>query len=94
MHDIDLTEAARFYIGKDGYFDVDTDPTGLEVWKNPESMFSMKVDGMTAETRIVFIACDADNLTMETGEGWDVREGNSKYKSNRKLFDNFKVVEN
>lgn len=94
VHDIDLTEAARFYIGKDGYFDVDTDPTGLEVWKNPESMFSMKVDGMTAETRIVFIACDADNLTMETGEGWDVREGNSKYKSNRKLFDNFKVVEN
>ena len=54
----------------------------------------MTVDGMTGETRIVFIASDADNLTMETGEGWDVREGNSKYKSNRKLFDNFKVVEN
>lgn len=94
VHDIDLTEAARFYIGKDGYFDVDTDPTGLEVWKSPESMFSMKVEGMTAQTRIVFIACDADNLTMETGEGWDVRAGNSKYKSNRKLFDNFKVVVN
>ncbi len=92
VHDIDLTETARFFIGKDGYFDCATDPTGLEVWKNPESMFSIKVEGMTAATRIVFIACDADNLTMETGEGWDVRAGNSKYKSNRKLFDNFKVV--
>lgn len=92
VHDIDLTEAAQFFIGKDGYFDCDTDPTGLEVWKKPETMFSISVEGMTAETRIVFIACDADNLTMETGEGWDVRAGSSKYKSNRKLFDNFKVI--
>ncbi len=93
-HDTDLTECAQFFIDKgNGYFNTD-DPTGLVVWEQPETKFSITIDGMTAETRIVFIACDADNLTMETGEGWDVREGNSKYKSNRKLFDNFKVVEN
>lgn len=91
VHDIDLTEAAKFLIGKDGYFDTE-ETTCLEVWRNPESMFSMKVEGMTSATRIVFIACDADNLTMNDGEGWDVRSNKGKYKSNRKLFDNFKVV--
>lgn len=91
-HDIDLTEVSQFYIDKtNGYFNTN-EPTGLLVWDQPETKFSIDVEGMTAQTRIVFIACDAENLTMETGEGWDVRPGGSKYKSNRKLFDNFKVV--
>lgn len=91
-YDIDLTETARFFIGKDGYFDKDADPTCLEVWKNQESKFAIEVEGMTAETRIVFIGCDADNLTMLNG--YNVNSGASRYKSNRKLFDNFKVVVN
>ena len=86
-YDIDLTEAAKFTIGKDGYFDTG-EPTGLEVWKNPESMFSMKVEGMTNKTRIVFIAADADKVSILTE--WNMSAGS--YKSGRKLFDNFKVV--
>lgn len=88
-YDIDLTEAAKFTIGKDGYFDTG-EPTGLEVWKNPESMFSIKIEGMTNQTRIVFIAADADKVTLL--KEWNMSAGS--YKSGRKLFDNFKVVTN
>lgn len=90
-YDIDLTETARFYIGKDGYFDKE-ESTCLEVWKNRESKFEIVVEGMTNETRVVFIGCDADRLTMHNG--YNVKSLQSRYKSNRKLFDNFKVVEN
>ncbi|MDE7442798.1 MAG: hypothetical protein K2M65_01395 [Muribaculaceae bacterium] len=88
-YDIDLTEAAKFTIGKDGYFDT-KDDTGLEVWKNPESMFSIKVEDMTNQTRIVFIGADADKVNLLSE--WNMSAGS--YKSGRKLFDNFKVVTN
>ena len=86
-HDVDLTEAARFFIGSTGYFDTG-EPTGLQVWNSPDVQFSINVEGMTKDTRVVFISCDADKVTMLNG--WIVSNG--LYISGRKCFGSYKVV--
>lgn len=86
--DVELTEIAGFEIGPDGYFDTN-DKTGLLVWNSPESRFSMKVEGMTSDTRIVFIAGEAGNVTMLN----DWLNTNGTCADSRKLFDNFMIEE-
>lgn len=88
VYDIELSEIAGFKIGSDGYFST-SDPTGLLVWNSPESMFSIKVEGMTNATRVVFIGGDADKVNGLDGHDWLNSFGS--YSDNRKLFDNFVV---
>lgn len=84
--DIYLTEIATFTIGVNGYFTT-ADPTGLLVWDDPDTQFSIKVEGMTSATRIVFIGSEGDKVTMLNG--WTTSNGN--HSDARKCFDNFKV---
>lgn len=84
--DVYLTEVATFTIGTNGYFTT-SEPTGLEVWNNPDSQFAIKVEGMTAQTRIAFIGSDGDKVTMLNN--WTTSKG--PHSDARKCFDNFKV---
>lgn len=84
--DIYLTEIATFAIGVNGYFTT-TDPTGLEVWNDPDTQFAIKVEGMTSKTRIAIIGSEADKVTMLNN--WTTSNGN--HSDARKCFDNFKI---
>ena len=84
--DIYLTEVATFTIGTNGYFTT-TDPTGLEVWNNPDAQFEIKVEGMTSATRIAFIGSEGDKVTMLNN--WTTSNG--RHSDARKCFDNFKI---
>lgn len=85
--DIQLTEIAKFEIGNNGYFDMN-EPTGLVVWQQPESAFSFRIEGMTAQTRVVIIAGEADRVNMTNG--W--YNNNGSCVSVIKCFDNYTVV--
>lgn len=85
--DIELTEIAKFEIGANGYFDMN-EPTGLKVWEAPEAAFSLRIEGMTAQTRVVIIAGEADKVNMTNG--W--LNNNGTCVSVIKCFDNYSVV--
>lgn len=88
VYDVELFEVAGFKIGGDGYFSA-SDPTGLKVWNAPESSFSIKVEGMTNTTRIVFVGCEPEKVNGLDGKDWLNSYGS--YSDNRKLFDNFMI---
>lgn len=88
VYDVWLSEISGFKIGSDGYFST-SDMTGLKVWNAPESSFSIKVEGMTNSTRVVFIGADADKVTGYDGRDWLNSYGS--YSDCRKLFDNYMV---
>lgn len=85
--DIELTEIAKFEIGANGYFDMN-EPTGLKVWEAPEAAFSLRIEGMTAQTRVVIIAGEADKVNMTNG--W--LNNNGTCVSVIKCFDNYSVI--
>lgn len=76
-----LAQSAVFTVGPDGFFDTG-DATGLDVWENPDSQFSMDITGAGPKTRIVFIFGDGG-----VGNKWKP----VAYKTMRFGFDNFKV---
>lgn len=76
-----LSESAVYTVGPDGFFDTN-EPTGLDVWENPDAQFSMDVAGAGPKTRIVFIFGDG---------GVDNKWKPVAYKTIRFGFDNFKV---
>lgn len=88
VYDTEISEVAGFRIGSDGFFSTN-DMTGLNVWNAPESQFSIKVEGMTNATRIVFIGCEPDKVNGLGECDWLNTFGS--YADNRKLFDNFVV---
>lgn len=88
-HDVDLTETAGFTIGSNGYFDMN-ETTGLKVWESPDVKFSISIEGMTNETRIVFIGSEADKVTMLNN--WETSGG--EHSDSRKCLDNFMVEQN
>lgn len=88
VYDVEISEVAGFRIASDGYFST-SDPSGLKVWNAPESSFSIKVEGMTNTTRIVFIGAEPDKVNGLDGRDWLNTYGT--YSDNRKLFDNFMV---
>lgn len=76
-----LAQSAVFTVGPDGFFDTG-EATGLDVWENPDSQFSMEITGAGPKTRIVFIFGDG---------GVDNKWKPVAYKTIRFGFDNFKV---
>ncbi len=76
-----LSQTALFTLGADAFFDT-SDPTGLDVWESPEAQFSMDVADAGPKTRVVFIFGDG---------GVDNKWKPVKYKTNRLVFDNYKV---
>lgn len=84
--DINLSELAYFTIGSNGYFDMQ-ETTGLAVWEQPETKFTVRIEGMTNKTRVVILACEADKVNMVTQ--WASNAGS--FIDSRKCFDNFSV---
>lgn len=84
--DVTITTTGYFELSKNACFDT-TEETGLEVWKHPDSQFSIKVSGMDNTTRIAWICGDAPNMIS-------TKWANGAIGTNRMFLDNVKVRAN
>lgn len=83
---VTITTAAYFELSKNACFDTN-EATGLEVWKHPDALFSIKVSGMDNTTRIAWICGDAPNMIA-------TKWANGAIGTNRLFLDNVKVRAN
>ena len=75
-----LNDVASFMLTDDNHFNYTTDPDGLLVWENPNTNYTIYVDGATSDTQIVILGGAFDVQLKTIGKG-----------KNRIFIDNFKV---
>lgn len=75
-----LNDVASFMLTDDNHFNYTTDPDGLLVWENPNTNYTIYVDGATSDTQIVILGGAFDVQLKTIGKG-----------KNRIFVDNFKV---
>ena len=75
-----LNDVASFMLTGDNHFNYTTDPDGLLVWENPNTNYTIYVDGATSDTQIVILGGAFDVQLKTIGKG-----------KNRIFVDNFKV---
>lgn len=75
-----LNDVASFMLTDDNHFNYTTDPDGLLVWENPNTNYTIYVDGATSDTQIVILGGAFDVQVKTIGKG-----------KNRIFVDNFKV---
>lgn len=75
-----LNDVASFMLTGDNHFNYTTDPDGLLVWENPNTNYTIYVDGATSDTQIVILGGAFDVQLKTIGKG-----------KNRIFIDNFKV---
>lgn len=75
-----LNDVASFMLTGDNHFNYTTDPDGLLVWENPNTNYTIYVDGATSDTQIVILGGAFDVQVKTIGKG-----------KNRIFVDNFKV---
>lgn len=75
-----LNDVASFMLTGDNHFNYTIDPDGLLVWENPNTNYTIYVDGATSDTQIVILGGAFDVQLKTIGKG-----------KNRIFVDNFKV---
>ena len=75
-----LNDVASFMLTDDNHFNYTIDPDGLLVWENPNTNYTIYVDGATSDTQIVILGGAFDVQLKTIGKG-----------KNRIFVDNFKV---
>lgn len=75
-----LNDVASFMLTDDNHFNYTIDPDGLLVWENPNTNYTIYVDGATSDTQIVILGGAFDVQLKTIGKG-----------KNRIFIDNFKV---
>lgn len=75
-----LNDVASFMLTDDNHFNYTIDPDGLLVWENPNTNYTIYVDGATSDTQIVILGGAFDVQVKTIGKG-----------KNRIFVDNFKV---
>lgn len=78
----DITlKGAHVTLARDNHFNPTTDPTGLLIWDETFTHYSVTVEGASAETQVVFV-----------GGLYDSAQGQLSTNKNRIFLDNFKVA--
>lgn len=79
---ITIKDGALIVLDSDNHFNKTTDPTGLEIWQEPNTNYTFTITGATSETRVLFMGGVYNEALKSVGSG-----------KNRIFLDNFKVVQ-